>query len=107
MISDSLVMLRKGKVIFAGKTQDLLERQQPTIIAKCENPEDIGKLLAIAESSGHKGSEIDGVAHILAAAEWAPTLNKLAFDSGITLSQISPVLPSLEETFFEMTGDDE
>jgi ABC-2 type transport system ATP-binding protein len=107
MISDSLVMLRQGKVIFAGKTHDLLLRQQPIIIAKCSNSSDNVKLLEIAKTAGHEGSIIDNAAHILAAADWAPILNKLAFDSGITLSQLSPVLPSLEETFFEMTGDDQ
>jgi len=107
MISDSLVMLRKGKVIFAGKTQDLLMRQQPVIIAKCADPQDTLKLLSLGQGAGHDGSVIDGAVHILASAEWAATLNKLAFDAGITLSQLSPVLPSLEETFFEMTGDDE
>jgi hypothetical protein len=29
----------------------------------------------------------------------------LAFEAGITLASISVVLPTLEETFFEMTGD--
>lgn len=105
MISDSLVMLRKGEVIFAGKTQDLLLRQQPMIIAKCSNPQDVSKLLEIAVNAGHEGSIIDGAAHILATSDWAATLNKLAFDAGITLAQLSPVLPTLEETFFEMTGD--
>ena len=28
-----------------------------------------------------------------------------AFDAGITLAQLAPQLPNLEETFFEMTGD--
>ena len=105
MISDSLVMLRKGEVIFAGKTQDLLLRQQPTIMAKSSNPEDLQRILQIAHAAGHEGSIIDGVAHILGPTDWAPVLNKLAFDSGITLAQLAPVLPSLEETFFEMTGD--
>ena len=107
MISDSLVMLRKGRVIFAGKTQDLLLRQQPVIVAKSADPQDIQKLLEIAHSAGHEGSIVDGAAHILAESDWAATLNKLSFDAGITLAQLSPVLPSLEETFFEMTGDAE
>jgi len=105
MISDSLVMLRKGDVIFAGKTQELLLQQQPTIIAKSADPKDLPRLLDIAHHAGHEGSIVDGVARILGPTEWAVTLNKLAFDSGIILSQLSPVLPSLEATFFEMTGD--
>ncbi len=104
MISDSLVMLREGEVIFAGKTHDLLLQQQPIILAKSGNPKDLPRLLQLASEAGHEGSIIGGVAHILGPREWAPTLNKLAFESGIVLAQLSPVLPTLEETFFEMTG---
>jgi ABC-2 type transport system ATP-binding protein len=104
MISDSLVMLRQGKVIFAGKTKDLLLGQQPVIVAKCADPQDLPALLAIAEKAGHAGSVIDGAVHILATSDWAATFNKLCFEAGITLSQLNSVLPSLEETFFEMTG---
>lgn len=106
MISDSLVMLRKGEVIFAGKTQELLLRQQPTIIVKSLDPNDLPRLLQLSRDAGHGGSIINDTAHILGPTEWAPILNKLAFDSGIVLAQLAPVLPSLEETFFEMTGDD-
>lgn len=104
MISDSLVMLREGEVIFAGRTHDLLLQQQPMILAKSGDPMDLPRLLQIAKAAGHEGSIIDGVAHILGPREWAPTLNQLAFESGIVLAQLSPVLPTLEETFFEMTG---
>jgi ABC-2 type transport system ATP-binding protein len=106
MISDSLVMLRKGEVIFAGATQELLLQQQPTILAKSANPADLPKLIQIAKEAGHAGSIVEGTAHILGPVEWAAILNKLAFDAGIVLAQLAPILPSLEETFFEMTGDD-
>jgi len=43
--------------------------------------------------------------HVLAAMDWAPELNKAAFDAGIVLAQLAPQLPNLEETFFEMTGE--
>lgn len=105
MISDSLVMLRKGDVVFAGKTQDLLLQQQPTIIAKSADPKDLARLLEIAHYAGHEGSIVGGVARILGPTEWAGVLNKMAFESGIILTQLSPVLPSLEATFFEMTAD--
>jgi len=107
MISDSLVMLRKGEVIFAGMTQDLLLQQQPILLAKSEDPSDLPKLIEIAAAAGHAGSIIDETAHILGPREWAPVLNKLAFEAGIILAQLAPVLPTLEETFFEMTGDQE
>ena len=65
MISDSLVMLRKGKVYFAGKTHDLLMRQQPVIVAKCSDPQDLQKLLEIGDRSGHEGAIINGAVHFL------------------------------------------
>ena len=52
------------------------------------------------------GQELDGSLHIEAAQEASATINRMAFEAGITLASISIVLPTLEETFFEMTGDD-
>jgi ABC-2 type transport system ATP-binding protein len=105
-ISDSLVMLREGEVIFAGKTKDLLIKQLPVIIAKSGNVADLQTLLKIAVDSGHEATIRDEAVHIIAPGEWAQVLNKAAFDAGITLSQLAPIRPSLEETFFEMTEGD-
>ena len=105
-ISDSIVMLREGEVIFAGKTKDLLIKQLPVIIAKSGNVADLQTLLKIAVDSGHEATIRDEAVHIIAPGEWAQVLNKAAFDAGITLSQLAPIRPSLEETFFEMTEGD-
>jgi ABC-2 type transport system ATP-binding protein len=105
IISEYLVMLRKGEVVFAGPMQDLFDAQQPFMLVKTENQNDLEKIIALAESAGHKAHIRDGVAHIEGPAEWAGVLNKLAFEAGILLTQLSPQLPNLEETFFEMTGD--
>jgi len=105
IISEYLVMLRKGEVVFAGAMQDLFDAQQPFMLVKTENKSDLDKVIALAEGAGHKAHIRDGVAHIEGPAEWAGVLNKLAFESGILLTQLSPQLPNLEETFFEMTGD--
>jgi ABC-2 type transport system ATP-binding protein len=98
-------MLRKGEVVFAGPIQDLFDQQQPFMIVKTANEQDLQKIIAIAQAAGHKAHLRDGAAHIEGPAEWAGTLNKLAFESGILLTQLSPQLPNLEETFFEMTGE--
>jgi ABC-2 type transport system ATP-binding protein len=89
IISDYLVMLRKGEVVFAGKIEELL----------------LEKILSIATGMGHSASIRNNEVHIQANAEWGATLNRAAFDAGITLAQLSPQIPNLEETFFEMTGD--
>jgi ABC-2 type transport system ATP-binding protein len=86
-ISRHIVMVRKGEVVFAGAIEA-----------------DIEKIAAIAQGEGHHVSIRHGEAHIEGPHEYAATLNKLAFQAGIVLSQLTPTLPNLEETFFEMTG---
>jgi ABC-2 type transport system ATP-binding protein len=105
MICDHLVMLREGKVIFNGKTSDLLAAQQPVVVARPENMKDLGKLVEIAKSLGHQATLLDDAVHVKGEKNFAAELNKAAFAAGITLSSLAPIQASLEETFFEMTGE--
>ena len=105
LISDYLVMLRKGEVVFTGKISDLMLSQQPVIIAKGAHEADLNKLLAIAHAAGHQAIIRDSAVHVQGPAEWASEFNRAAFDGGVVLSQLTPQLPNLEETFFEMTGE--
>jgi ABC-2 type transport system ATP-binding protein len=105
IISDYIVMLRKGEIVFAGPIGELMAQQQPTIIAKSLKKSDLNRIVRIAKDAGHHAVIRDGAVHVLADMKWAPVLNEAAFDAGITLAQLAPQLPNLEETFFEMTGD--
>ena len=105
MICESLVMLREGKVIFTGLTQELLKAQTPLIVAIPEYAVDLAKLVGIVTAAGFTSKVVAERLEINAPVDWSATLNRLAFEAGITLSAISKVLPSLEDTFFEMTGD--
>ena len=105
VISDHLVMLRLGKVIFSGKTSDLLAKQQPVIVAKPENTSDLTKLVQIATAAGHEAVIIENTVHVTGSSDFSAKLNKTAFEAGITLESLTPVKASLEETFFEMTGE--
>jgi ABC-2 type transport system ATP-binding protein len=105
IISDHIVMLRKGEIVFSGPIGELMAQQQPTIIAKSLKKSDLKKIVEIAEAAGHHAVIRNDSVHVLAEMDWAPVLNKAAFDAGITLAQLAPQLPNLEETFFEMTGD--
>jgi ABC-2 type transport system ATP-binding protein len=105
MICDHLVMLRNGKVIFTGKTSELLAAQQPVVVAKPEHMNDLNKLAEIAKSLGHQASVLDDAVHVKGEKNFAAELNKAAFADGITLASLEPIQASLEETFFEMTGE--
>jgi ABC-2 type transport system ATP-binding protein len=104
IISEYIVMLRKGEVVFSGPISELLFAQKPTIIVKTEVISDLEKVVAIAHAAGHPAVIRHGEAHIEGPLEWAATLNRSAFEAGIVLSQLNPTMPNLEETFFEMTG---
>ena len=105
MISEYLVMLRKGEVIFFGETIDLLHRSRPIIVARPESTSDLVKLKNLVDSAGHP-AVIDGDAlRVDAGEDWSAELNKLAFENNILLRQLTPVRPNLEETFFEMTEE--
>lgn len=105
MIAEYLVMLREGKVLFAGRTHDLLAAQVATLVAKPEFTVDLNKLIEIATRYGYAASVEDGAVHIIADAQWGATLNRLAFNAGVTLAALGVTQPTLEETFFEMTGE--
>jgi ABC-2 type transport system ATP-binding protein len=105
MISDYLVMLRQGKVIFSGKTIDLLAAQKPVIIAKPENAKDLARLCEIASKLGERAVIKTDVVEVNGDVNFSSKLNKAAFDAGIILSSLTPVRPTLEDTFFEMTGE--
>jgi ABC-2 type transport system ATP-binding protein len=105
LISEYIVMLRKGEVVFAGPIQDLFLMQQPFILVKTDSASDLQKIIELAQADGHKATIRSEVAHIEGPAEWAGVLNRKAFEAGILITQLSPQMPNLEETFFEMTGD--
>lgn len=105
MIAEYLVMLRKGEVIFFGKTSDLLHRSRPTIVVKAKRLSDLKKLKKLVDEVGHPAILEGDELRIDADEKWGAELNEIAFDNDIVLKQITPVRPSLEETFFTMTEE--
>ena len=107
MICEYVVMLRLGEVLYAGRTDALLSKQTPMIMATPEYAIDLDRLAELAASHGHQVRVEGESLAISAPPEWSPIFNRLAFEAGITLSAITAVRPTLEETFFELTGDNE
>jgi ABC-2 type transport system ATP-binding protein len=105
IISEYLVMLRKGKVVFAGPIRDLLAEQQPTLVIETANPSHLQEVAKLAQNAGYSGEIRSHQLHLHAPLNWAGELNELAFKNGIVISQLAHQLPNLEETFFEMTGE--
>jgi ABC-2 type transport system ATP-binding protein len=98
-------MLRKGEVIFFGRTEELLHRARPTIVVKAMKTSDLKRLKKLVDEIGHPAILQGDELRIDADEKWGAKLNQLAFENEIVLRQITPVRPSLEETFFDMTEE--
>ncbi len=107
MISEYLVVLREGNVIFAGKTRELLAKQQPHLRVKTAESGGLQIVLEIAKAAGHSCEVRGDELFIVADESYGSELNRTAFTRGITLAEITPLRPTLEETFFEMTESSE
>ncbi len=103
---DSIVMIDHGGVVFSGTMVDLLSRTSPTIRAAAENETDTTHLLQLAANAGYRTTRVNGAIEIDAPADWAPDLNRLAWQAGITLKELQATSADLEQAFFAMTGND-
>lgn len=102
---DSIVMIDHGGVVFAGTMVDLLNRNSPTIRAAAENETDTNRLIELATNAGYQTTRVNGAIEIDAPSIWAPHLNRLAWQAGITLRELQATSADLERAFFAMTGD--
>lgn len=102
---DSIVMIDHGGVVFAGTMVDLLNRNSPTIRAAAENDIDTNRLIELATNAGYQSTRVNGAIEIDAPSIWAPDLNRLAWQAGITLRELQATSADLERAFFAMTGD--
>lgn len=107
MISEYLVILREGNVIFAGKTRELLAQQQPHLRIKTAESHGLQIVREIAQAAGHSCEVRGDELFVVADESYGSELNRMAFTRGVTLAEITPLRPTLEETFFEMTESSE
>ena len=104
VIADHLVVVDHGKVIFQGATKDLLAAHKPRLVARGSSGSDLATLREIARGAGFD-SQVDGDQLLITAPEsFAGTLNKGAFERGVVLTMLHIARPTLEESFFEITG---
>ena len=104
VIAEYLVMLREGSVIFAGPIHELLAAQQPSVVLVPEKLSDLAALVTLVIDHGLPATVVDDTVRVVGSQSDAPVLNRLAFAAGITLVELRCEVPSLEETFFDMTG---
>jgi ABC-2 type transport system ATP-binding protein len=103
-ISDWLVMIDRGRLLYDGPIDQVLDRQQAELVVATEQPSDLGTVARLAAEAGHYSTAANGhLLRIQAPASYAATLNRQAMAEGVTLAELHHEQPSLEATFLSMT----
>ena len=105
MISEYVVMLRKGKVLYSGLTTELLGSRKSITTIKPEYQVDMTRLADVIKGLGFEPVIENGILQIPVGADFGAILNRSTHEIGVTLTTISTQQPTLEETFFEMTEE--
>jgi ABC-2 type transport system ATP-binding protein len=104
MISEYVVMLRKGEVLYSGLTKELLGNRRSITSVKPEYQVDLNRLVEIVTNLGYEAVVDEGTVHLWVNHDIGAFLNRSIREFGITLAEITTQKPTLEETFFEMTA---
>ncbi|WP_045878025.1 ABC transporter ATP-binding protein [Pseudofrankia sp. DC12] len=117
-ICDHVVMIRGGRLLYQGRTGDLLAVGDPHILLSPECGADARRLLHVLAGFGVRAEiRLDGPPKVAAGScdqrtlvvahapeRMAADLNRAAMNAGIALRGLRTHRPSLEETFLRATG---
>lgn len=103
-IADQVIIINKGRLVFEGDLASLLEEAAHEVIVAPENPGDLTALTSVLERTGYELTVEERSIRVVGAVEAAAHLNRLAFDSGITLAELRVHDEGLEAVFLRLTG---
>lgn len=100
---DRFVVIRDGKLLFAGTSEELLSTKKRAVKVRAENPRDLARLADRYQERWHV--DRNGETLIVDAADGdAAELNRVAFESGIVLRELFSGHEDLEEVFLDLVG---
>jgi ABC-2 type transport system ATP-binding protein len=105
-IADWLVMIRTGELVYTGPTSDLTSRQSSGFVIATSTAANLQPLKLLTERMGFSASLNGDHLRVTAPPEAAGRVNEEAMKEGITLTEIRPVQPTLEQTFLDMISGD-
>ena len=107
-VCDYFVMIEKGSLLFQGTALELLAGSFTGFSVATERPEDLEKLKRSLATRG-LASRADGDHLFVSKDGWDPrslaaTVNRLAFDQGLVLVELTPERTTLEKKYLEMVN---
>ncbi|MEO6145115.1 MAG: ATP-binding cassette domain-containing protein [Dermatophilaceae bacterium] len=102
---DHLVMIRGGKLVFAGPMTAVMARTRERIDVRAEHDADTGRLRQVLSDAGWSVVGDGDLLQVGADAARAAEINRVVTAAGLTLSRLIVVQDSLEDIFLALTGD--
>ena len=102
-IADHVVVIRLGKLLFAGPLAELMGRAAAHIEVEPESPADDARLMRLYQERGWASSLADGRIRVEVDPARGAELNRVAQDASIVLGRLVPHTQSLEEIFLRLT----
>jgi ABC-2 type transport system ATP-binding protein len=107
-ICDWLVIIDKGRLLFEGRTSELLESARTRLLLVPQHPRDLPRLGQLLARQGHT---VEGRDHHIAVAvdgadshRLAAELNVAAMDGGVVLAELRASAATLEDRYLAMVG---
>ena len=106
-IAQWLIIVRDGRLLFEGPTQEALDARGGSLEVRPEEAADLDRLAGIARAEGQPVTIVDGALRIAGPAGAAAELNRRAMAADITLAELHYRHDTLEDTFLAMTDEAE
>jgi ABC-2 type transport system ATP-binding protein len=105
-VCDWVVLIEDGRALYQGPTRELLDDRSGRLAVLPERVADQARLVGLLRSHDLDARPEDGRIVVCADErdhpELAARVNRLAFDAGIVLVELSPVRATLEERYLSM-----
>jgi ABC-type multidrug transport system ATPase subunit len=101
---DRLVIIKRGSLVFVGRTHELLDKARNELVIVPEYREDLAKLAALLDEKGIRFTSSGAGLRAPDATAESPVVNRLAFEHGVTLRELRADVEELEDIFLRLTN---
>ena len=102
--ADHLLVIRDGRLLFAGPLDGLLQQERRYVDIEPTNPDDVPRLGAHLVEAGLEVVPEKGGLRVLSDPARSGAINSMAMDIGVILARLEPRSETLEDVFLRLTG---
>ena len=99
--ADQIIVIGRGRFITQGSVDDLTKTVAGTVLVRASDPDKLTAALAARHGVVHEIND----AGLTVGGLTSDEVGQIAFDSGVSLFELTPQRASLEEVFMDLTAD--